>query len=126
MAPSKFSVGRAGAALSCLGVAFALLIGRVAWLQTFGRQNTIQQAERQQHQRAVLFARRGNIFDRNGIVMAGTVQTRAVYADPHFMQDVYQQDHHSLIEMDEAVARLARILGKDPYELSQLFSDRFE
>ena len=93
---SRFSVARAGAALSCIGVLFAVLIGRVAWLQTIGRQQTIGRAERQQHQRAVLFARRGDIFDRNGILMAGTVQTRAVYADPHFMQEVFQQDHHSL------------------------------
>ena len=28
--------------------------------------------------------------------------------------------------MDEAVARLAKVVGKDPYELSQLLSDRFE
>ncbi len=123
---SRFSVGRAGAALSGIAVLFVLLIGRVGWLQTLGRQETIQRAERQQHQRAVLFARRGDIFDRNGVVMAGTVQTRAVYADPHYMQEVFLEDHHSLAEMDEAVARLGKLLGKEPYELTQFFSDRFE
>ena len=42
------------------------LIGRVAYLQTYGRQQTILKAERQHHQTQPLPARRGSIFDRNG------------------------------------------------------------
>src|SRR4051794_10529275 len=93
--PARFSMLRAGLVMTILGFAFALLIGRVAYLQTYGRQQTIRRADRQQHRREILFARRGSVFSSDGAEMAGTVQTRACFADPKFMQDVYQQDHHS-------------------------------
>jgi cell division protein FtsI/penicillin-binding protein 2 len=64
------------------------------------------------------------VFDRHGIEMAGTVQTRAVFVDPKFMQEVFLEDRHSLTEMDRAVARLAKVLDKDAYTISQLLSDR--
>ena len=78
------------------------------------RRQTIGQAERQQHQRQVLRARRGSIYDRNGIEMAGTVQTQAVFVDPKFMQQCFQKDGRSLVEMDQAVSKLAKVLDKEP------------
>src|SRR3712207_2817772 len=122
----RFSTVRAGVVLAGLAVCFLLLVGRVTYLQTYGRQQTIRRAERQQHQREILRARRGSIYDRNGIEMAGTVQTMACFVDPKFMTEVYQQDNRSLVEMDLAVARLAKVLDKDAYEISQLLSDRSE
>jgi cell division protein FtsI/penicillin-binding protein 2 len=103
---------------------FAALVGRVAYLQTFGREQTIRQAERQQHQTETLQARRGSIFDTNGILMAGTVQTQTLYVDPKFMQQCFQEDGRSLVEMDDAIAKLAKLIDKDPYQISQLLSDR--
>jgi len=103
---------------------FTALIGRVAYLQTFGREQTIRRAERQQHQNETLVARRGGIFDANGILMAGTVQTQTLFVDAKFMQDCFQEDGRSLVEMDDAIAKLARILDKEPYQISQLLSDR--
>jgi len=58
--------------------------------------------------------------------MAGTVQTSTLYADPKFMQDSFQEDGRNLVEMDDAVAQLARIIHKKSSELSMLFSDRSE
>ena len=49
---------------------------------------------------------------------------RRCFVDPKFMQEVYTQDRHGLPEMDEAVAKLARVLGKEPEEVSQLLADR--
>ena len=44
---------------------FAVMIGRVAYLQTYGRESTIARADRQQHLIMTLPARRGDIYDRN-------------------------------------------------------------
>lgn len=107
----------------------ALLVGmtgRVAYLQTYGRERTLRSAERQQHQVDVLRARRGTIFDTNGTLMAGTIQTQALFIDPKFMQDCFQADGRNLIEMDEAVSRLAKLLDMDPGALSKELSDRYE
>ena len=110
-AAARCSTARAGVVLTGIGLIFLVLVGRVAYLQTVGRDNTIKRADRQQHQREVLRARRGSIYDRNGIEMAGTVQTQACFVDPKFMQQVYEEDRKSLVEMDMAVARLAKVLG---------------
>ncbi len=111
-----------------IGIATLLvaLIGRVVFLQTYGRQLTLDRAERQQHTKDALPARRGGIFDSTGMLMAGTVQTRDLFVDPKFMQDQFQKEGHSLVEMDEAVAKLAKAVDKDPFKLSQLLGDRAE
>ena len=119
-----FCLPRAAAVFVCLGGLFVALIGRVAYLQTYGRQQTLQRAERQQHQTLVLQARRGSIFDRNGFLLAGTIQTQTLFVDPKFMFEVYQQDGHSLVEMDEATMKLARLVEKDPFTVEQLLADR--
>src|ERR1017187_8641841 len=71
-----FSPSRAAWVLFVVVGLFAALAGRVAYLETFGRQATIRRADFQQHQTKVLPARRGCVYDRNGILMAGTVQTQ--------------------------------------------------
>src|SRR6185437_14358549 len=119
-----FSARRAGLVFLFLGAIFIALIGRVAYLETYGRESTLHQAERQQHQTLVLHARRGSIFDRNGFLLAGTIQTQTLFVDPKFMYEVYQQDGHSLVEMDEAIMKLSNILDKKPLELAQLLADR--
>jgi cell division protein FtsI/penicillin-binding protein 2 len=121
-----FSPNRAASVLIVLVGVFTLLVGRVAYLQTIGRQQTIRRADRQQHQTEVLPARRGCVYDRNGILMAGTVQTSTLYVDPKFMQDSFQEDGRSLVEMDDAVDSIAKLIHKKSSELSQLFSDRSE
>ena len=102
---STFSPGRAAGVFCFLCAALVALIGRVAYLETYGRQQTLRKAERR-HQTLLLQARRGSIFDRNGFLLAGTIQTQTLFVDPKFMYEVYQQDGHSLIEMDEAIVQL--------------------
>ena len=118
------STSRAVTVLLVLVSMFAALIGRVMYLQTVGREHTIHRADRQQHQTETLSARRGSVYDRNGILMAGTVQTQTLYVDPKFMQDSFQEDGRSLVEMDDAVDKLATLIHKKSSELSQLLSDR--
>jgi cell division protein FtsI/penicillin-binding protein 2 len=120
----NFSTIRCSVIIYMIVGLFVLLTGRVAYLQTYGREQTIVRAERQQHQSLVLPARRGNIYDRNGLLLAGTIQTTSLFLDPKFMQDRYQDDGHSLVEMDLALDRLARVMGTDSYKLAQLLGDR--
>ena len=120
----SFSSRRAGGVFLSLGAALVALIGRVAYLETYGRQLTLRKADRQQHQTMALEARRGGVFDRNGFLLAGTIQTQTLFVDPKFMYEVYQQDGHSLVEMDQAIMDLARILDKKPMDLARLLADR--
>src|SRR5688500_1220499 len=117
---------RAAIILAGLGLVLAGMTGRIAYLQTHGRQQTIRKAERQQHQVATLQARRGSIFDRSGMMLAGTIQTSSLFIDPKFMQDSFQADGRSLVEMDTAIEKLSRLIDRDPYEISQLLGDRYE
>ena len=119
-----FSIRRAAVVFVVLGAILIALIGRVAYLETYGREQTLRQAERQQHQTLMLQARRGSIFDRNGFLLAGTIQTQTLFVDPKFMYEVNQQDGHSMVQMDEAIMALSKILEKDPLQVAQLLSDR--
>jgi cell division protein FtsI (penicillin-binding protein 3) len=119
-----FSPARAAVVICFLCACFVALGTRVAYLQTYGRQQTIGRADRQQHQNQVLRSRRGSIFDANSILMAGTVQTQTLYVDPKFMQQVYQGEGRSLVQMDDDIDALARLIDRDPYEITQLLSQR--
>src|SRR4051812_48672752 len=114
LAMLSFSARRALVLMCFIGCAFVALVGRVAYLQTYGREQTIRRADRQQHQNEILHARRGSIFDANGMLMAGTVQTRSLFIDPKFMQDCFQEDGKSLVDMDKAMAQLAHMIDLDP------------
>ncbi|HEX8910834.1 MAG TPA: penicillin-binding protein 2 [Humisphaera sp.] len=121
----RFSAIRAALMFLVVGGLLVTLVGRVAYLQTVGREQTYIRAERQQHQKETLRARRGSIYDRNGMELAGTVQAQAVFVDPKFMLQVAHEDPKGLARMEEQVGKLAGLIGKDPYELGQLISDRF-
>lgn len=138
----SFSPRRAAVIMGTLCVALAGMIGRVAYLQTYNREKTINSAERQQHITEKLISRRGSIYDANGCLMAGTIQTQTVYVDPQFMLECYQggdpieedaprprrkpAEARTLVQMDEDIARLARLLDKEPFALSKLISEKFE
>src|SRR5438067_4899007 len=115
-----FCKARAAMVMAVIVTCFGALIGRVVYLQTVGRQFTLERAERQQHQKETIVSRRGCIYDSTGMLMAGTIQTRTLFLDPKFMQDCYQSEGHSLIEMDDAIAKLGKIIDKDSFELSRL------
>ena len=123
---TTFSPTRAAAVLITLGIAFAALVGRVAYLQTAGRSAAVRRADRQQHQTEVLPARRGCIYDRNGVLLAGTAEAGTVWADPAFLLEHFQSPGHSLVEMDDAIDRLARAIHASPAELSKRVSDKAE
>jgi cell division protein FtsI/penicillin-binding protein 2 len=119
-----FSAVRASIVLGLIACAMIALTGRVAFLQTYGRERTIRRAERQQHQGEILHHRRGSIFDSTGMLMAGTVQLQSLFVDPKFMHECFQEDGKSLVDMDKALAQLADIIEMDPLELSIIVGDR--
>ena len=99
---STFSASRALGVFCLIGVLFTGLMGRVVFLQTYGRQQTLDRAEKQQHTKEAISARRGGIFDSTGMLMAGTVQMRTLFVDPKFMQDQFQKEGHTLIVRHQA------------------------
>ncbi|MBC7784441.1 MAG: penicillin-binding protein 2 [Burkholderiales bacterium] len=122
VAPSSF---RASGVFLLIVLIFGALIGRVGYLQSWGSQKNIARAERQQFQAEPLFARRGSVFDRNGMLMAGTVQSQSLFVDPKFMADEFKNlGLEPLLEMDQAVGRICKIIDRNPLEISQLLGDR--
>src|SRR5688500_2139691 len=107
-----FSPFRAAVVMIVIGCFLVGLTGRVAYLQTYGREQTLRKAERQQHQNETLYARRGSIFDANGMLMAGTVQTMALFVDPKFMQEEHEANGKSLVDRDKGVEPLAKGPGR--------------
>lgn len=123
---STFSVHRAATILVVLCLTLAGMTGRVAYLQTYGREKTLRSAERQQHQTESLAARRGSIFGADGTLMAGTVQNRDLFIDPKFMADFYTADDKDYNEYLRAIAKLGKLIDKPEADLATLFSDRSE
>jgi cell division protein FtsI/penicillin-binding protein 2 len=121
-----FSVWRTALVLVVLGLLMLGMIGRVAYLQTYGRERTIRSAERQQHQIEVLPSRRGSIFDRNGMLMSGTVQNQDLFVDPKFLADYYTADDKNPEDYQRAVEKLAKVIDKPVADLANLLSEKSE
>jgi cell division protein FtsI (penicillin-binding protein 3) len=124
----NFSPLRAVVTMCLLAGLLGAMPLRIVYLQTLGREQTIHRIDRQQHQSDVLPARRGTIFDRNGTLMAGTVEMQICFVDPKFILDFYSGDgeHTQYVEMDQKLGQLARILDKDFGQLSMQISDARE
>ncbi|HUB24366.1 MAG TPA: penicillin-binding protein 2 [Tepidisphaeraceae bacterium] len=118
----SFSTPRAGSVLGVIVALFVLLCGRVAWLQTYGSERTILRADRQQHLDVTLQARRGEIFDCNGILMAGSVQTHTLFVDPKFMAEEFDRNGLGKAGMDAAIQKLADLIDRDPDDLHKLLA----
>ena len=108
---------RLGAVLALIGLTLVALVGRVAYLQTAVAGRIVAKAQRQQDSRQTLPARRGSLFDRNGLMLAGSVETTALYADPKFMTQQFLATGRSLADMDDELEKVARIVREDPDEL---------
>lgn len=78
-----------GGALLCALVASGLLVGVVRLAQLGGSRHAVLRdtAERQQTVSWIIPARRGEILDARGRVLAGTVRVPSVYVDPGVVED---------------------------------------
>ncbi len=69
-------------ALVLMGFAFALMLGRTAWLQVVQAGDLEARAARQQHETVTIPAGRGTVFDRMGVQLVIGEEATTVYADP--------------------------------------------
>ena len=104
---------RSTAALFALFVVFAVaIVVRLYYIQVYAAPDlaSIAQAQRQSEKPQRISARRGSILDRNGIVLATTIDTVSVYANTLQMKN------------PEATAfYVAEIIGGEPEEWLQRF-----
>ncbi len=70
-----------------LALAFAGTLARAAWLQGVRAQPLSRLAATQQRELVVTPARRGTLYDRNGLALALGEQATTVYADPTQIRD---------------------------------------
>jgi len=98
-----------------------LLSARLAYWQTVGRADLLSRATDQVHSDLVVAAQRGVIRDRNGAILATTVELRSLYAIPGLMTD---RDGHD--QKPAVAAALAPILGERPEVLRAAFDSGAE
>ena len=86
--------------IGAIGLGFAVLIGRAAWIQIIHNDFYLQQGASRYERRIELQANRGRILDRNGELLASSVPAPSLWAIPKDMDP-----------SNEELRRLARLLG---------------
>ena len=92
---------------------FAVMLLRAGWLQAVRASSLSRLAQVQQRQTVTIPARRGTLYDRNGVELAIGEQATTVYADPR------QIAHPRSVAL-----AAARALHLDPTKLYPLLADR--
>ena len=72
--------------LSLIGVAFLALVARAIYLQGFTTEFLQQQGEKRYEVTQPVYASRGKILDRNGVVLAASIPARAIGFTPKHAQ----------------------------------------
>src|SRR5437764_10049439 len=96
-------------------IASLVLSARVAYWQTVGRGDLLARATDQVRSDLVVAAQRGVIRDRNGAILATTVELRSLYALPSRIPD-----------KDLASRQLGVLLGRDPTAVRALLESGAE
>ena len=102
-------------------VASLVLSARLAYWQTVGRGELLSRATDQVRSDLIVSAQRGVIRDRNGAILATTVELRSLYAIPAQMKDQRGADTRSAV-----AAAIAPILGERPDVLRAAFESGAE
>jgi cell division protein FtsI (penicillin-binding protein 3)/stage V sporulation protein D (sporulation-specific penicillin-binding protein) len=102
---------RAGLIQSLIALAFCVLLGRLFYLHIWNHQDLASQAESSRKMVKVMEARRGNIVDQRGNLLASTQMTIDLGLDPQSIRPV---DRPKLPE-------LARLLNKPLEEIERAF-----
>src|SRR5712692_5145713 len=102
-------------------VASLLLSARLAYWQTVGRADLLIRATDQVHSDLIVPAQRGVIRDRNGAILATTVELRSLYAIPGLMTDRDGKDTRPAV-----AAALGPLLGERPEVLRAAFDSGAE
>ncbi|WP_280154494.1 penicillin-binding protein 2 [Piscinibacter sp. XHJ-5] len=109
---SKTPPWRSKLLVAMVGLGFAVLIGRAAYVQIVGQSFFLKQGEIRYARTLELPASRGRIIDRNGLILAASIPSPSLWAIPKdFDGDRPQR------------ARLARLLGMTVKELEAKLAD---
>jgi len=109
---SKTPPWRSRLCVAMVGLGFAVLLGRAAYVQIVGQPFFAKQGEIRYARTLELPASRGRVMDRNGLVLASSVPAPSLWAIP--------KD----IDADKAQrAQLARLLGMTSRELDARLDD---
>lgn len=66
---------------------FAVVAGRLVWLQVVDSASLSEDAEQHRTNAITLHAKRGTIYDRNGNVLAMSVDCKTIYCNPKEITD---------------------------------------
>lgn len=108
----KTPVWRSKFMVACLAAAFVGLAGRAAYVQAFGNEFFQDQGEARIARTLELPANRGRVLDRNGLLLASSVEAKSIWAIP---ENVDQQ-HPKMGE-------LARLLGMPVGQLRRILAN---
>jgi cell division protein FtsI (penicillin-binding protein 3) len=72
--------------IAAIGIGFAVLIGRAAWIQIIHNDFYLQQGANRYERRLELQGNRGRILDRNGDLLASSVPSPSLWAIPKDME----------------------------------------
>jgi cell division protein FtsI (penicillin-binding protein 3) len=103
---------RAFCALGLVCVMLLALVGRLAQLQIVEAEHYQELAREQQFVTRPLSARRGEIRDRNGVLLANSVDAFSVFVDPMFVQDAQETASALAFALDMDAAELGRRIGR--------------
>jgi cell division protein FtsI (penicillin-binding protein 3) len=110
---SKTPVWRSKVIVGGLALGFLALMGRAAYVQVIGNDFFLKQGEVRFARTLELPSNRGNVLDRNGLILASSVVAQSIWAIP---QDVDATP--------EQMRALAKLLGMTADELSRKVADK--
>jgi cell division protein FtsI (penicillin-binding protein 3) len=97
-----------------IGIGFAVLIGRAAWIQIIHNDFYLQQGASRYERRIELQANRGRILDRNGEMLASSVPAPSLWAIPKDIE-ASRTDLKALAKLlDMPLPDLSKRLGSNP------------
>ncbi len=79
--------GRLSLLIVAFGVAFAIIAGRLVWIQAVVAAEYAERATSQRMRDVEIAARRGTIYDREGEPLAVSVEAPTVFASPRFVNN---------------------------------------
>lgn len=94
----KIPPKRTYCAFFLITVAFAALILRACWLQVFSNDFLQDEGEKRYARTLPITAERGEILDRNGVVLAASQPVRTIWVDPQLSRDATPQQIQALAE----------------------------
>lgn len=83
-------------AMGCISLGFLALAGRALWLQLFSSDFLKGQGEARYARTLTIAGVRGEILDRNGVVLASSQPVRSIWADPAFAKKATRSELEAL------------------------------